>query len=73
MIAGDLTLHGVTRPQNVRVAVELGPEGFTATGRLTIEQTDFGIEPVRAAAGTVRVKNELDITFALTFSLGARP
>lgn len=72
-IAGDLTLHGVTRAQNVRAAVELGPEGLTATGRLTIEQTDFGIEPVRAAAGTVKVKNELDITFALTFSLGARP
>ena len=72
-IAGDLTLHGVTRAQNVRAAVELGPEGLTATGRLTIEQTDFGIEPVRAAAGTGKVKNELDITFALTFSLGARP
>ena len=73
VIAGDLTLHGVTRPQIVRAAVELGPEGVTATGRLTIEQTDFGIEPVRAAAGAVKVKNELDITFALTFSLGARP
>ena len=73
VISGDLTLHGVTRPQIVRAAVGLGPEGLAATGRLTIEQTDFGIEPVRAAAGAVKVKNELDITFALTFRLGARP
>ena len=72
-IAGDLTLHGVTRPQIVRAAVGLGPEGLAATGRLRIEQTDFGIEPVRAAAGAVKVKNELDITFALTFRPGARP
>ena len=65
VIVGDLTLHGVTRPQNVRVTVELGQDGVTATGTLTIKQTDFGIEPVRAAAGMVKVKDELEITFSL--------
>ena len=51
MIAGDLTLHGVTRPQIVKVAVEIQPDGVIAQGELEIKQTDFGIKPVGAAGG----------------------
>ena len=60
---------GVTRPRNVRVVVELVSAGLTATGRLKIKQTDFGIHPIRSAAGRVKVRNELEITF----SIRARP
>jgi polyisoprenoid-binding protein YceI len=38
---------------------------LTAEGTTTIRQSDFGIKPVTAAGGTVRVKDLLDVTFNL--------
>ncbi len=64
-LAGDLTLHGVTRPSMVEVNVDILPDRLTATGTLTIRQTAFGIEPVTAAGGTVRVKDEVEVEFTL--------
>ena len=64
-LAGDLTLHGVTRQSMVEVNVDILPDRLTATGTLTIKQTAFGIEPVTAAGGTVRVKDEVEVEFAL--------
>ena len=58
-IRGDLTLHGQTHP--VKVEVE-GKEGHYR-GKATVLQRDFGIEPVRVAGGTVRVKNEVVVEF----------
>ena len=64
-IAGDLTLHGVTHPAAAVVEAQVGAEEIAARGRLTVKQTDFGIRPVTAGAGTVRVKDALDIEFSL--------
>ncbi|MBI3015290.1 MAG: YceI family protein [Candidatus Tectomicrobia bacterium] len=64
-IAGDLTLHGVTRPTTVVVRASLGQDTITARGSFTIKQTDFGIEPVTAGLGLVRVKDALDVSFTL--------
>jgi polyisoprenoid-binding protein YceI len=64
-IAGDLALHGVTRRQTADVAVTFEPERLTARGTLVVKQTDFGIERVSAGAGTVRVRDELEISFTL--------
>lgn len=64
-IAGTLTLRGVTQPASVLASVRLGDAVLTAEGRTSIRQTDFGIKPVTAGAGTVRVKNDLEIRFFL--------
>jgi hypothetical protein len=37
--------------------------GNAYTGRATLRQTDFGMKPITAAGGTVKVKNELEIEF----------
>lgn len=58
-VIGALQLHGVSKP----VAVEVRREGVVYTGSARIKQTDFGIKPVSAGGGTVKVKDELDITF----------
>ncbi len=68
-LVADLTLHGVTRPVTVGIDVEVGPDRLTAAGTLVIKQTDFGIQPVTAGGGTVRVKNEVGATFGFV----ARP
>jgi len=63
-VRGSLTLHGVTRPITLPLAVEVGADGLKATGRMTIRQTDYGIDPV-SVAGVVKVKNELALEYTI--------
>jgi len=65
-IRGDLTLHGVTRPLDVPVTVQLAADGLRANGRATVQQSQFGIRPVTAGAGTVRVKDEVEVVLSVT-------
>ncbi len=66
LIEGDMTLHATTRPMAIRASVTLDAGGhITARGAFVLKQTDFGIVPVTAGGGTVRVKDELDIQFVL--------
>jgi polyisoprenoid-binding protein YceI len=65
-VEGAMTLHGVTRKLTLPLRVTLAPDGtLTARGSLSIRQTDYGIQPVTAAGGSVRVKDELDVRFVL--------
>lgn len=68
-VAGDLTLHGVTRRIEAPLEVRITSNRLTGTGKVVIKQTDFGIEPVSAGFGTVKVKNEV----AVSFTFLARP
>jgi polyisoprenoid-binding protein YceI len=70
-VRGSLTLHGMTRPVTLPLAVEVGADGLEATGRMTIRQTDYGIDPV-SVAGVVKVKNELAIEYTIV-ATPARP
>ena len=60
-VDGTLSLHGVTRP----VSVIVKRSGESYTGHAVIKQTDFGIKPVSVAGGTIKVKNEVDISFQI--------
>ena len=62
-LAGDLTLHGVTRAQTV--PVRLYPMGQTLRGQgeATIRQTEFGIRLVTVAGGMLKVKDEIKLAF----------
>jgi polyisoprenoid-binding protein YceI len=59
----DLELHGVVRPISVPLRVAITDDRIEARGTTTIRQTDFGIQPVTAAGGTIKVKNEVAIRF----------
>jgi polyisoprenoid-binding protein YceI len=68
-IEGDLTLRGSSRPMTIRASATRDAAGrVTARGSFTLKQTDFGMVPVAAAGGTIRVKDELDIQFVLKAS-----
>ncbi len=58
-VRGTLTLHG----ESHSVVVEVRKQGEHYTGSTHLQQTEFGIRPVKAAGGTVRVKDEVRIDF----------
>jgi polyisoprenoid-binding protein YceI len=64
-VAGELSLHGVARPVTVPVRVVVAGATLTATGKTAVAQRAFGIEPVSAGGGTVKVKNEVAIEFKI--------
>jgi polyisoprenoid-binding protein YceI len=64
-IAGEISLHGITRPVTVPLRVESRGEALTATGKFVVKQTDFGIEPVSAGGGLVKVEDEVTITLRI--------
>lgn len=70
-LTGDLTLHGTTKPLTIPVALTLKGDTLTAKGKATIKQTDFGMKPVSAAGGTVKVKDELEMAFSIVAKAGA--
>ena len=58
-VQGNLTLHGQTRT----VVVEVREEGGHYVGTSRFKQTEFGIQPVKVAGGSIRVKDEIRIEF----------
>jgi len=66
-VTGQLSLHGVTR----QIAVDVRSENGRFLGTCTLKQRDFGITPITVAAGTVKVKDELEIEFDILPSLAA--
>jgi polyisoprenoid-binding protein YceI len=65
-LSGGLTLHGVTRIQPVSARVSLIGDMLRATGELSVRQTDYGIQPVSAVGGTIRLKDELKLSFDIS-------
>ncbi len=58
-VTGRLSIHGQTRTITFAVARVNG----RYRGDVAIKQRDFGIEPIRVAGGTVKVKDELKVEF----------
>ena len=62
-IVGTLTVHGVSHPQEIVAQVNIMGDRLTANGKCTISQKAHGIKPVSIAGGTLRLKDEIDLTF----------
>lgn len=67
-VTGDVTICGVTREVVVPMSVTLDGQSLIANGRSTIRHDQFGLTPVTAAGGTVRVSNEIEIEFSIVAS-----
>ena len=72
-LSGELTLRGVTRPIQVLADVTLAPDHLTARSEVSIKQTAFGIQPVTAGLGTVKVKDEVETEFEIFLKLAESP
>jgi polyisoprenoid-binding protein YceI len=60
---GELTLHGVMRPQLVSARLFVTGDTVRAQGEATVRQSEYGIRPVTAAGGMLKVKDEVKLTF----------
>lgn len=62
-IEGELSLHGVTR--EVVLSAQVVPDGDTlrSYGEFSLRQSDFNIKLVSVAAGALKVKDELKLSF----------
>jgi polyisoprenoid-binding protein YceI len=62
-IAGDLTLHGVTRPITIPTKVTVTGNELRAQGEFSISRDDFKVKATSAVHGLVRVKDRVKFTF----------
>jgi polyisoprenoid-binding protein YceI len=67
---GELSLHGVTRTQPVSARVTLNGDTLRAVGDFSVRQGDYEIKPVSAVGGTVKLKDELKLSFDITARKG---
>jgi polyisoprenoid-binding protein YceI len=63
-VHGQLTLHGQTHPVELETRLERGHYRGTAT----IQQTTFGITPIRVGGGTIKVKDEVQIEYDIVLA-----
>ena len=70
-IHGALTLRGRTHPVDASFDARREGDGWRVHGQARFRQSEFGIRPYSGVGGTVGVKDELEVTFALTLEPGA--
>ena len=63
---GDLTLHAVTRIQSVSARARLNGDMLRATGDFPVRLSDYEIRPITAAGGTIKLKDELKLSFDIS-------
>ena len=60
---GELTLHGVIRSLPISARATINGGSLRASGEFSIKQSEYQIAPVSAAAGAIRLKDEVKCTF----------
>jgi polyisoprenoid-binding protein YceI len=60
---GKLSLHGVSRDQQLVADMSLNGETLRAFGTFSVLQSNFGIKLVSVAGGVLKVKDELKCSF----------
>lgn len=65
-----ITLHGTTRRFDIPLQMETLPDGLAVSGRLTFNQTDFGLTPYSVLGGALRVEDRLELRFRIVAAGG---
>ncbi len=64
-VTGKLRLHGVTQDVTVPAQLTFMGDTLRAFGEVPIRQTPFGIRPVKAMGGALKVKDEVKLSFEI--------
>jgi polyisoprenoid-binding protein YceI len=62
-MSGNLSLHGMTSSLTVPLQLAFLGDMFRASGECSISQSSFGIKLVSVAGGSLKLKDELKLTF----------
>ena len=62
-IRGDLSLHGVTHEVSFPAKVQVQGSSLHASGGFTILHSAYGIKRLSAGGGTVKAKDEINLSF----------
>ena len=62
-LSGNLKLHGVTKSHTLTANLSLKGDTLRATGAFPLRQSEYGIKLVSAAAGALKVKDEVKFSF----------
>lgn len=65
-INGSLSLHGVTRTQQIDAQLTVSEGRLRAQGECSLRQSDYNIKLVSALGGTLKVKDELKLSFDIS-------
>ena len=65
-INGTLSLHGEKQAQTINAETEIAGKTIRARGEFSLKQSDFNIKQVKALGGTLKVKDEVKISFDIT-------
>jgi polyisoprenoid-binding protein YceI len=64
-IGGHLALHGASRPHRVDAEIQVFGDGIRLLGETPLKLSDYGIRPVTALAGAIKLKDDLKVSFDL--------
>lgn len=64
-ISGKLSFHGTTRPLEFPVRVWRRGNAQVVLGKVSFNQSDFGISPLHKAGGAIAVEDKVLVDFAL--------
>jgi len=56
-----ISVHGIARTMRIPVRIETGNDEIVVSGRVVLEQTDFGIVPLSILGGAIQVQDEINL------------
>jgi polyisoprenoid-binding protein YceI len=62
-LGGPLSLHGATFPHQVDLELFIFSDGVRLRGDCPLRLSDYGIKPVTALGGAIKLKDDLRLTF----------
>jgi hypothetical protein len=70
-VSGNLTVAGVTKPIQLSASVSIEGPNVRIKGKQRLLMSDFGIQPPRMMMGALKTRDEIDVTFDVTFFASA--
>ena len=65
---GTVQIHGKSRPQTVDLRVDDGGDSWRMSAETPVRQSDFGIKPYSMFMGSMKVADEVTVSFSATRS-----
>lgn len=65
-LAGSLQIHGRTRKQVIDLHTEDLGDSWRMSSRAAVRQSDFGVKPYSLLMGSLKVANEVTVSFTAT-------